>query len=243
MDAMMNGWEASAQAWIDSMGEHGDRGRQFVLDPAMTPLLRAGGFKKALDVGCGEGRLCRLMSGMGIATTGLDPTPSMLKFARNAHPDGKYVEAAAEAIPFEDASFDLVVSCLSLIDIADYRSAISEMVRVLEPDGTLMIANLTSLATAGTGPSLGWQKDGEGNKIHFAVNNYSDERAGWEAWSGIRILNHHRPLSAYMGEFLCHGLVLKHFGEPQSVGASLEMAEYYRQIPWFLVMMWKKGRG
>ena len=56
---MDNGWENSAQAWIDSMGERGDRGdwgRQHVLDPVMMARVANGKFGDALDVGCGEGR-------------------------------------------------------------------------------------------------------------------------------------------------------------------------------------------
>ena len=51
-------------------------------------------------------------------------------------------------MPFPGASFDLVVSYLTLIDIADFRLALQEMVRVLQPGGTLLIANLNSFVTA-----------------------------------------------------------------------------------------------
>ena len=54
-------------------------------------------------------------------------------------------------LPYADASFDLVVSYLSLIDIPDLPAAIAEMSRVLAPRGTLLIANLTSFNTALSG--------------------------------------------------------------------------------------------
>ncbi|MGC2767645.1 MAG: class I SAM-dependent methyltransferase, partial [Candidatus Acidiferrum sp.] len=44
--------------------------------------------------------------------------------------------------------FDLVISYLSLIDIRDMQAAISEMARVLNPDGAVLIANLNSFNTA-----------------------------------------------------------------------------------------------
>ena len=43
-------------------------------------------------------------------------------------------------MPFPDVSFDLVVSYLTLIDIADFRTGLNEMVRVPTPKGTLLIA-------------------------------------------------------------------------------------------------------
>jgi SAM-dependent methyltransferase len=236
----MTDWEESAQAWIASLGERGDRGREFVLDPAMKPLLVAGGYRRALDVGCGEGRLCRMMADMGIAVTGLDPTPSLIAYAHNAHPAGHYVQAGGEAMPFDDAHFDLVVSCLSLIDMADFRAAIREMVRVLEPGGTLMIANLTSFNTAGTGNGLGWREDSSGQRTHFALTNYLDETVSWEEWRGIRVQNHHRPLGTYMTAFLDHGLILRHFSEPEPVGANPEFTAHYRRMPWFVIMVWEK---
>jgi 2-polyprenyl-3-methyl-5-hydroxy-6-metoxy-1,4-benzoquinol methylase len=69
--AFMNiGWELSAQAWIDSMGERGDWGREHVLDPVMHSRVAAGRFACALDVGCGEGRFCRMLKAAGVAATG-----------------------------------------------------------------------------------------------------------------------------------------------------------------------------
>lgn len=68
------GWDLSAQAWIDNMGEEGDFGRRCVLDAPMIARIRDRGFRTALDVGCGEGRFCRILRGLGIAPVGIDPT-------------------------------------------------------------------------------------------------------------------------------------------------------------------------
>src|SRR5262249_697984 len=47
------GWTASADAWIARMGEHGDDGRRYVLDPALLARIEGRTFARALDVGCG----------------------------------------------------------------------------------------------------------------------------------------------------------------------------------------------
>ena len=111
-----------------------------MLDPAMLPHIRDRGFGSALDVGCGEGRFCRLMREAGIAAVGIDPTAALVEEARQRDPAGRYDIGRAEELPFASGQFDLVVSCLSLIDIPDFRAAIAEMNRVLKPDGTLLIA-------------------------------------------------------------------------------------------------------
>jgi ubiquinone/menaquinone biosynthesis C-methylase UbiE len=125
------------------MGESGDFGRRYVLDPVMLPLGVAGSPKNALDVGCGEGRFCRMLKSRGIDVVGVDPTPALIAVAQTRDPRGTYVEAIAERLPFCEETFDLVVSYLSLIDIADVEAAVPEMARVLRPGGTLLIANLT----------------------------------------------------------------------------------------------------
>ena len=58
---MDNGWQSSANAWVADMGESGDFGRRYVLDPVMLPRALARSPKNALDVGCGEGRFCRML--------------------------------------------------------------------------------------------------------------------------------------------------------------------------------------
>ena len=56
------GWTSSADAWIASMGEHGDDGRRYVLDPALLARIEGRAFQSALDVGCGEGRFSRILN-------------------------------------------------------------------------------------------------------------------------------------------------------------------------------------
>ena len=236
---MDNGWESSAAAWIADMGEAGDFSRRFVLDPVM--LARAGSARRVLDVGCGEGRFCRMLAARGAETVGVDPTRALLDEARHRDPAGRYLEASGEALPFDDGAFDLVVSYLSLIDISDMTAAISEMARVLAPGRRLLVANLTSFVTAGQSIGLGWQRDADGQRRHFALDRYSAESADWVEWRGIRILNHHRPLAVYMRAFLAKGLILTHFDEPlPTPDAPPDRAEAYRRAPWFLVMEWMK---
>jgi hypothetical protein len=40
--------------------------------------------------------------------------------------------------------------------------------------------------------------------------------------------------------FLSQGLILRHFSEPEAVGASPEFTAHYARMPWFLVMVWEK---
>ncbi len=237
---MTDGWDESAQAWIASQGDEGDFGRRHVLDGPMTARVAALAPATALDVGCGEGRFCRILQGFGAATVGIDPTVALIDTARDRDPGGDYRVGRAEALDFADASFDLVVSYLSLIDIPDIRAAIPEMARVLKPGGTLLIANSTSFNTAGLGEGMGKSYDADG-RFRYAIDGYLEERPYWTAWKGIRIINHHRPLETYMSLLLGTGLTLTWFAEPAPTGGDPATVDRYRRAPWFHVMEWRKG--
>lgn len=236
---MTDGWTESADAWIADMGDQGDFGRRFVLDRPMLARIEAIAPQRALDVGCGEGRFCRMLAGRGIATAGVDPTLPLIEHARRQDPAGAYHVAGAEALPFADASFDLVISYLSLIDMPDLKQAIPEMVRVLKPGGRFLIGNLNGFNTAAQ-DGLGWSRLANGQSA-YAMDNYLTEAWAWIEWRGIRVRNYHRPLSTYMQMLLEQGLILTHFDEPAAdpQGPAERVARYNR-APWFMVMEWAR---
>jgi SAM-dependent methyltransferase len=236
---MTDGWDESADAWIAEQGELGDYSRRHVLDAPMMARLRGHGFRKALDVGCGEGRFCRMLAAEGVEAIGVDPTPALLERARRLHPEGDYRLGRAEALDFPDGAFDLVVSCLALVDIPDISAAIAEMARVLRPDGALLVANLTSFWTAG--PAEGWTQGPDGER-RFFIDDYLEERAEWVEWSGIKVRNWPRPLSTYMSLLLGAGLELRFFDEPAPVGGDPAKAALYRRVPYLHIMEWRKPR-
>ncbi len=233
-----DGWEGSAASWIADMGERGDYAREFVLDVPMLARVTGRGFTTALDVGCGEGRFCRALREQGIAAIGIDPTEALIRQARLRDPTGEYRLGRAERLEFAAASFDLVVSYLTLIDIPDIAAAIAEMARVLRPGGTLLIANLNSFVTAG--PPSGWIRGERGEVALFPIDAYLHERPQWVSWRGIRIENWHRPLSRYMTLLLGQGLILTHFAEPGPSGGDPARAAQFRRVPYFHIMEWRK---
>ena len=234
---MNDGWKESARAWIEAVGTDGDWGRKYVLDAPMIGRVAGRGFSSAIDIGCGEGRFCRMMKAQGISVVGIDPTAELIAQAHHLDPGGDYRIGRAEALNMRDRSFDLAVSYLSLIDIPDTKSAIQEIYRLLRPGGTFLLANLQSFNTAGD-PS-GWTREADGTR-RFYIDHYMDERAQWVTWSGVRVQNWHRPLSIYMDALLQAGFILRHFAEPEPLGAPDEQSARYRRAPYFLIMEWQK---
>jgi SAM-dependent methyltransferase len=99
--------------------------------------------ERVLDVATGTGWSARSMARMGARTTGVDIAPDLLDAARtlSAHldPPVDYVEADAEALPFEDRTFDAVVSTFGVMFAADHDAAARELARVCRPGGRLAL--------------------------------------------------------------------------------------------------------
>lgn len=234
---MSGGWDTSAAAWIAHLGTEGDFGRLHVLDAPMLARVRGRGFRTGLDVGCGEGRFCRMLAAEGVATTGVDPIEALIGQARALDQAGDYLVASAEAMTVPDGAFDLVVSYLSLIDMPDLDLALARMVAAMRPGGTLLIANLNSFNTAGM--PEGWRRSATG-KRWFQIDDYLQERPVPAVWKGIDVTNHHRPMMRYMQALLGHGLVLRHFDEPAPTGGPVDKADRYRRVPYFHIMEWQR---
>jgi len=229
-------WEASAEAYV-AFQDAGDANRTLLLDPVM--LAQCGDVRGArvLDLGCGEGRFARMLAERGATVVGVDPTAAMLAHAQARRGGGeRYVRAAAEALPFAEGRFDLVVSYVTLVDIFGYREAIGECARVLRRGGRMVAANLGFTTAAGP-----WVRDAEGRRVHRPVDRYLEERSQVYEWLGIRIVNRHRPLSAYMDAYLSARLTLRTFLEPVPADESLREDPRYEdwfRVPEFTVMVW-----
>jgi SAM-dependent methyltransferase len=106
-----------------------------------------GKHERVLDVACGTGNAAIHAAQAGGDVVGLDLTPELLeagrRLAAQADVSIEWTEGDAEAIPFEDAHFDVVLSTFGCMFAPRHRVTAREMARALQPGGRLGVCNWT----------------------------------------------------------------------------------------------------
>ena len=94
---------------------------------------------RVLDVGCGTGNYAAaLTEATRCRISGIDPSPRMLERARDAAPWESLAQGNAENLPFNDESFDVVMSTDVIHHVAERDAYFREALRVLRPAGHLI---------------------------------------------------------------------------------------------------------
>lgn len=105
--------------------------------------------ERALDVGSGTGHYALELARMGLQVTGLDSSEAMLAVARSKSSRVIWQRGEADALPFEDGRFDLVL-CVTAWEFMPQRErALAEMYRVVVPGGRLVIGVLNAKSAWG----------------------------------------------------------------------------------------------
>jgi SAM-dependent methyltransferase len=162
--------------------------------------------------------------------TGVDASPTLIAAARELSPELELHVANAAKLPFEDASFDQVISFMCLHDVDDLEGAVREIARVLSPGGVVCIAVVHPLNSAGR-----FEKNGRFviRGSYLETFRYSDraERDGLT----MTFESLHRPMGAYVDALASSGLVVDALREPSTPGHAS-----WSKLPLFLHLRARK---
>ncbi len=213
-------------SWYDeemATADLGLSGRRVVM------RLLGSGPGRLLDVGCGGGSHMLAFAAEGWEPVGVDVSAEQLRLARERGCEVRL--APAEALPFEDDSFDAAVSMWTHTDLDDFPLALHEIARVLRPNGLFVYLGVHpcfvgphSRFVAGRGlPTLhpGYRRAG---RYEEAPGITPD---GLRAKVGAV----HIPLAAFVQAFLDAGFAFERFEEPGNREYPVPLAIRARTFP------------
>jgi ubiquinone/menaquinone biosynthesis C-methylase UbiE len=116
-----------------------------VEQPVVREILDGLPVGVALDAACGTGRHAAHLASLGHRVIGVDATPEMLEVARQRVPDAELHEADLRDLPLPDDSVDLIVCGIALSHFPELAPVFAELVRVLRPDGHLVLSDSRGL--------------------------------------------------------------------------------------------------
>jgi SAM-dependent methyltransferase len=127
-------FDVAADAYDRFMGRYSGG-----LAPQMADLAGVTAGRSALDVGCGPGALtAELVARLGPASVvAVDPSKPFVAATRERNPGVDVQSAAAEALPFDDDTFDIALAQLVVHFMADPVAGLREMARVTRPGGVV----------------------------------------------------------------------------------------------------------
>lgn len=154
-------WQANADAWAAAVREQRIESRRLVTDAAILQAVLALQPKRVLDIGCGEGWLCRGLAEHGIASVGVDASAPLIEKARAACKGGSqyrvcgYAELDSQAEQL--GQFEVLVCNFALLE-EPLEPLMQSLHRLLTADGCLLIQTLHPWRASHGEPYLdGWR--------------------------------------------------------------------------------------
>jgi SAM-dependent methyltransferase len=178
--------------------------------PALHSLLPNVTRARVIDLGCGDGALCRALVALGAArVTGVDPSARMLEVARarTADPRISYMHAFAEDASFEAGSAELVTSSLVLHYVSGtaFGVLLGRIATWLGRGGRIVASMEHPIVTA--------PRHRTATDIAI-IDDYADQGPRSTNWFIDGVVKYHRTVSTILNTVIDAGLKIEHVVEP-----------------------------
>jgi SAM-dependent methyltransferase len=193
-----------------------------VLEPHLDELLPDLVGKRVIDVGCGDGWLCRIARERGAREVqGIDPSSRMLQRARELTSDPRvtYTRGFVEDVELTAGAADVVTSVLALHYVEEIAPVLARMASWLAPAGTLLAVIEHPIVTS-QNPKVGLRTV-DGASV-WPIDDYFAEGQRKERWIVDGVVKYHRRLDTILNAVISAGLVIERVDEP---GPSTARAE------------------
>ncbi len=230
-------WTELAEWWL---GELEDPNYDEEVTPLFRQMLVAREGDTLLDLGCGNGRLFRLIEGVGAHPIGVDLNYAL---ARRAAQRGPVVIGELPDLGFlRTASVDGAYSVLSLEHVPGVARLFSEAGRVVRESGRLTaIVNHPVYTAPGAGPVV----DPTDNEVFWRFGTYLARAETVESTGSLRVAFRHRPIGYLLTAAASAGWMLEELRE-QGVGPAVarrdDLLALHGDIPHLMGLRWRKQR-
>ncbi|MEE8440982.1 MAG: methyltransferase domain-containing protein, partial [Spirochaetia bacterium] len=233
-----NTYNEYADAYVSMLDREDTQRFSFSRDwliPALLEMVGDVAGLHALDAGCGEGRIARLLSDRGAHVVGVDVSASLIEHARKRSV-GYDIQFRAEDLSSEEAKLDtkvdLIVSHLVLDDVPDYRGFIRSLSRLSKGNSRFVVSKNNPYSAV----------------IREKAQHYFDSGVAVKyrglSSHGVSVFYYHRTLEEYISAFAEEGYLLRTFSDlkppaPRNGEAghpNHEEYERYTRFPFFCAM-------
>ena len=136
----------------------------YVIDQILKGQYQNG--QSILDAGCGKGRNLKWFYQNDYEIFGIDADAEFLSFAKAQYPktEGNFITGTLDDLPYDENSFDHILCC-AVLHFAEsgthFTAMFSELIRVLKPDGMLLIRIASNIGLDGNAPDIRYKENGQ----------------------------------------------------------------------------------
>lgn len=250
-----------AEKWAHRVRSGENLAHDYIEKPAMLKILNRINIKgkNVLCIGCGTGEECIYLKGLGVNNViGTDISSGLIDYARKSYTDIQFQTMDMEKLEFEEETFDIVYSSLTLHYVEDWTKTLENVYKVLKKGGYFLFSTSHPVRWSAYSKTendryrylLGYEKYFDGNVTVYG--DYLNIRKIDDKWYGdFDVSYYSKPISKMFNEITASQFSMVDFIEPTPVPLGenpsetakkkyTAFQEIHSKIPLFIIFNLKK---